>query len=99
MFESLTDRLNDAFRGIRGVGRISEDNVAEMMRTIRTALLEADVHLDVARDFCDEIHKKAIGLEVIKTLKPDQLMFRLVHELPSLCGLRGETITPFCSAE
>ncbi len=87
MFESLTDRLNDAFRGIRGVGRITEDNVAEMMRSVRTALLEADVHLDVARDFCDEIHKKAIGLEVIKTLKPDQLMVKLVHdELVQLMG-------------
>ena len=80
MFEALTDRFNNVFRNLRGVGRITEDNVAEAMGEVRTALLEADVNLEVAREFCDEVHKKAIGQEVIKTLKPDQLMIKLVHE-------------------
>ncbi len=87
MFESLTDRFNSVFRGIRGVGKISESNVADMMREIRTALLEADVNLEVARAFCDEVQAKAIGAEVIQTLKPDQLMVKLVHdELVALMG-------------
>jgi signal recognition particle subunit SRP54 len=87
MFESLTDRFNNVFRGIRGVGKITEKNVADMMRQIRTALLEADVNLEVAREFCDEVHDKAIGAEVIQTLKPDQLMVKLVHdELVALMG-------------
>jgi len=87
MFESLTDRFNEVFRGLRGVGRITEENVADAMRLVRTALLEADVNLEVARDFCDEVHKKAVGQEVIKTLKPDQLMIKIVHdELVQLMG-------------
>ncbi len=87
MFEALTDRLNNVFRGIRGVGKITDQNVADMMRQIRTALLEADVNLEVARAFCDDVHQKAIGAEVIKTLKPDQLMVKLVHdELVSFMG-------------
>ncbi|MHC4609440.1 MAG: signal recognition particle protein [Planctomycetota bacterium] len=87
MFESLTDRFNDVFRSIRGVGRISDDNVAEAMRQVRTALMEADVNLEVAREFCAEVHKKAIGAEVIKTLKPDQVMVKIVHdELVRLMG-------------
>jgi len=87
MFEALTDRFNKVFRSIRGVGRITEENVAEAMREVRTALLEADVNLDVAREFCEDVQKKAIGQEVIKTLKPDQLMVKLVHdELVQLMG-------------
>ncbi len=87
MFESLTDRFNNIFRGIRGVGKITEQNVAEMMREIRTALLEADVNLEVARAFCSEVQAKAIGAEVIQTLKPDQLMVKIVHdELVALMG-------------
>ena len=57
MFDALTNRLNGVFRGLRGRGRITEDNVREVMREIRTALLEADVNLEVARTFCDEVHK------------------------------------------
>ena len=55
MFDTLTNKLNDVFRGLRGRGKISEGNVGEVMREIRTALLEADVNLDVARAFCDEV--------------------------------------------
>ena len=87
MFDVLSQRLSDVFRGMRGRGRISEENIAEAMREIRTALLEADVHVEVARQFCDEVQQKAIGQEVIKTLKPDQLMWKIVHdELVQLMG-------------
>ena len=87
MFETLSNRFGDVFRNLRGRGKISEENVAEAMREVRTALLEADVHLDVARQFCDEVQQKAIGQEVIKTLKPDQLMVKIVHdELVELMG-------------
>jgi signal recognition particle subunit SRP54 len=87
MFDTLTERLGDVFRGMRGRGRITEENIGEAMRAIRTALLEADVHVEVAREFCNEVQNKAIGAEVIKTLKPDQLMWKIVHdELVALMG-------------
>ncbi|RME38831.1 MAG: signal recognition particle protein, partial [Planctomycetota bacterium] len=56
MFDTLSDRLGTLFRGLRGRGRITEDNVREVMAEIRTALLEADVHLEVARKFCEDVH-------------------------------------------
>ena len=87
MFDALTDRLTGVFRGLRGRGKISEQNVAEVMREIRTALLEADVNLEVARAFCDRVQEKAIGAEVMKTLKPADVMVKLVHdELIALMG-------------
>ncbi len=87
MFDALTDRLNNVFRSLRGRGRITEENVSEVMRQIRTALLEADVNLDVAREFCSEVQQKAIGAEVIKTLRPAEVMVKLVHdELVTLMG-------------
>jgi signal recognition particle subunit SRP54 len=87
MFDALTNRLSGIFRGLRGRGKITEENVGEVMREIRTALLEADVNLEVAREFCDEVQKKAIGAEVIKTLKPAEVMVKIVHdELVRLMG-------------
>jgi len=87
MFDALSERLNSVFRGLRGRGKITEENVSEMMREIRTALLEADVNLEVARAFCDEVQQKAIGAEVIKTLRPADMMVKIVHdELVRLMG-------------
>jgi signal recognition particle subunit SRP54 len=87
MFDALTDRFNDVFRRLRGRGRISEDNIREVMREVRTALLEADVHLEVVKSFCDQVAQKAVGAEVIKTLHPDQVMVKIVHdELIQLMG-------------
>ncbi len=87
MFDSLTQRFNNVFKGLRGRGKITEENVKEAMGEVRTALLEADVNLQVAKDFCDEVHQKAIGAEVIETLKPDQVIIKLVHdELVRLMG-------------
>ena len=87
MFDALTDRLTDTLRKLRGRGRITEANVREAMREVRTALLEADVNVGVVREFCDRVLDKALGAEVIKTLHPEQVMVKVVHdELVSLLG-------------
>jgi len=80
VFEQLSDRFQSAFRSMSGRGRITEDNVRDSMRDVRTALLEADVHLDVVRTFCDDVVKDAIGAEVTKSLKPGQEMIGIVHK-------------------
>jgi signal recognition particle subunit SRP54 len=79
MFETLSDRFHAAFRNLSGRGRITEDNVREAMRDVRTALLEADVHLDVVKRFCDEIVEEAVGAEVTTSLRPGQEMIGIVH--------------------
>jgi len=87
MFDSLTERFGKVFRGLRGRGKISEENVAEAMREVRTALLEADVNLQVAKEFCDDVQAQAIGADVIHTLKPEQVIVKIVHdELVQLMG-------------
>jgi signal recognition particle subunit SRP54 len=87
MFEALTDKFNGVFRKMTGRGRISEDNVRDSMREVRTALLEADVHYEVVKKFCDDVVEKALGQEVIKTLRPGQLMQKICHdELTNLMG-------------
>jgi len=79
MFEALTDRLNGAFRNLSGRGKITEDNVRDAMREVRTGLLEADVHLDVVKKFTDEVTHDAVGTEVTKSLRPGQEMIGIVH--------------------
>ena len=79
MLDALSDRFNAAFRGLSGRGRISESNVREAMQEVRTALLEADVHLDVVKKFCAEVIEDAIGQEVIESLKPGQQMIEIVN--------------------
>lgn len=79
MFGSLSDRFNEAFRHLSGRGKISEDNVREAMREVRTALLEADVHYEVVKKFCDDVLEDAIGHEVTKSLKPGQEMIGIVN--------------------
>ena len=87
MFEGLTKKLNESFRQLSGRGRISEQNIREAMREVRTALLEADVNFKVVKDFCESVAQKALGSEVISSLKPDQLMVKIVHdELVELMG-------------
>ncbi|HPM24512.1 MAG TPA: signal recognition particle protein [Phycisphaerae bacterium] len=97
MFETLSDKLGSVLQSLRGRGRISEANVREAMREIRTALLEADVNVEVARKFCDACVEKALGLEVINTLRPEQVMVKVVHD--ELVRLMGpiETRIPFVS--
>jgi len=87
VFESLSNRLGDIFRNLRGRGKISEANVRDVMREVRTALIEADVNFQIARKFCDDVIAKAIGQEVIKSLRPDELMVKIVYdELAALMG-------------
>jgi signal recognition particle subunit SRP54 len=87
MFEALSEKFSDVFRQMSGRGRISEDNVRESMREVRTALLEADVHYQVVRKFCDDVVAKAVGTDVIKSLHPGQLMVKIVQdELTDLMG-------------
>src|SRR4051795_9673996 len=87
MLESLTDKFNSVFRNLSGRGRISEENIREAMREVRTALLEADVNFKVVNDFIDHVIQKAIGQDVIKSLQPGQLMVKIVYdELVNLMG-------------
>ena len=87
MLEALTDKLGGVFRGLSGRGRISEENVREAMREVRTALLEADVNFKVVRDFTDAVVEKAIGEHVIQSLKPGEVMIKIVYdELVQLMG-------------
>jgi signal recognition particle subunit SRP54 len=87
MFDTLTDKFSGVFRSLSGRGRISEENIRESMREVRTALLEADVNLKVVNDFTDHVINKAIGQEVIKSLQPGQLMVKIVYdELVNLMG-------------
>ncbi|MHC5001697.1 MAG: signal recognition particle protein [Planctomycetota bacterium] len=80
MFETLSDRFGTIFRNLSGRGRLTEENIRDAMREVRTALLEADVHLDVVKSFCDEVVADALGREVTKSLKPGQEMVGIVHE-------------------
>ncbi|MCG3136288.1 MAG: Signal recognition particle protein [Phycisphaerae bacterium] len=87
MFDQLADKLGNVFRNLRGRGRLTEEHVTEALRDIRTALLEADVSVEVARNFCDQVGTKAIGQEILNTLKPEQVMVKVVHdELVALMG-------------
>ena len=73
MFEYLGDRLSNAIKNIRGMGRITEENINDAMREIRMALLEADVNYQVVKEFTNNVKEKALGLEVSKNLRPDEL--------------------------
>ncbi len=79
MLDALSDRLNGALRSLSGRGRISESNVRDAMRDVRTALLEADVHYDVVKGFCDDVLQDALGEKVLESLKPGQQMVEIVH--------------------
>ncbi|GIW75264.1 MAG: signal recognition particle protein [Phycisphaerae bacterium] len=93
MFDVLTDKFTSVFRSLSGKGKISEENIRDAMREVRTALLEADVNLKVVNDFCEHVIQKAIGQEVIKSLQPAQLMVKIVNdELVNLMGPVDTTI-------
>ena len=87
MFEYMGDRLSKAIKNIRGMGRITEDNISEAMREIRMALLEADVNYQVVKEFVNKVKEKALGQEVQKSIKPDELFIKIVKdELVELLG-------------
>ncbi len=87
MFEALTDKFNGVFRQLSGRGRITEQNVKDAMGDVQQALLEADVHFKVVREFCESVVQKSKGQEVIKSLHPGQVMVKIVYdELVELMG-------------
>ena len=87
MFDSLTGKLQNAFKNLRGLGKISESNVADSLREVRMALLEADVNFKVARDFIERVKTKALGQEVIQSIHPGQQIIKIIHdELVELLG-------------
>jgi len=87
MFENLSDRLEKSFKILKGQGRISEINIAETLKEVRRALLDADVNFKIAKQFTDTVKQKALGQEVLKAVNPSQMMVKIVHdELVDLMG-------------
>ncbi len=87
MFESLTDKLSKTLRNLRGTGRLTEDNMAEALKEVRAALLSADVHFKVAREFIDRVKAECSGQEVLKSVSPGQQVVKIINdELVSLLG-------------
>ena len=91
MFENLTDKLERSFKLIKGEGRITEINVAETLKEIRRALIDADVNYKVAKSFTDEVKQKALGPDVLKSVKPGQMITKIVRD--ELAQLMGGTAT------
>ena len=91
MFDNLSERLERSFKILKGEGKITEINVAETLKDVRRALLDADVNYKVAKTFTDDVKKKALGMNVLTAVKPGQLMVKVVHdELAALMG--GEAV-------
>lgn len=91
MFEALTSKLQNAFRHLRGMGRLTEANMADALREVRIALLDADVHYKVARDFLERVKTKALGQEVLQSIQPGQQVIKIIHD--ELVALLGDTHT------
>jgi len=91
MFENLSERLERSFKILKGEGKITEINVAETLKDVRRALLDADVNYKVAKNFTDTVKQKAMGMNVLTAIKPSQLMVKIVHD--ELTALMGGTAT------
>ena len=89
MFDSLSGKLQHAFRNLRGLGKISEANVGDSLREVRLALLEADVNFKVARDFIEQVKAKSLGQEVLQSIQPGQQIIKIIHD--ELVALLGST--------
>ena len=89
MFDSLSGKLQNAFRNLRGLGKISESNVGDSLREVRMALLEADVNFKVARDFIERVKTKSLGAEVVASVQPGQQVVKIIHD--ELVDLLGST--------
>lgn len=92
MFDALADRLDEAWKKLRGQDKISESNVKEALREVRRALLEADVNLQVIKEFIAEVEQNAIGAEVISGVRPDQQFIEIVYQ--ELLAVMGEANVP-----
>jgi signal recognition particle subunit SRP54 len=94
MFDSLSTKLQNAFRNLRGLGKISESNVSESLREVRLALLDADVNFKVARDFIERVKTKSLGHEVIQSVQPGQQIIKIIHdELVELLGSQNAALS------
>jgi len=91
MFENLTDRLGKAMRNLRGVGKLSEENMAEALKEVRTALLSADVHFRTAREFVERVKEQCVGQEVLQSVTPGQQIVKIIND--ELVRLLGEGTT------
>ena len=96
MFESLTDKLSSALRNLRGVGKLTEDNMADALKEVRTALLSADVHFKVVREFVERVQAQCVGQEVIKSVTPGQQIVKIIND--ELVRLLGEGTTDLSTA-
>ncbi len=95
MFESLTDRFSSALRNLRGLGQLSEANMEAALQEVRTALLSADVHFRVAREFIERVKAQIVGREVLKGVTPGQQVVKIIHdELAALLGEGGTALSP-----
>ena len=93
MFENLSERLERSFKILKGEGKITEINISEAMKDIRRARLDADVSYKIAKQFCDDVKKKAIGQNVLTAVKPQQMIVKIVHdELAALMGSESSDI-------
>lgn len=97
MFEALADRLEVAWKKIRGQSKITDSNIQEALREVRRALLEADVNLQVVKDFIAEVSTKAKGADVLTGVRPDQQFIKIVHD--ELVKVMGETNSPLAKAD
>jgi signal recognition particle subunit SRP54 len=89
MFDSLSSKLQSAFKNLRGLGKISEDNISEALREVRMALLEADVNFKVAKEFLGKVREKSLGEEVVASVQPGQQIVKIIHD--ELVTLLGDT--------
>ena len=89
MFDSLSSKLQGAFKNLRGLGKISEDNISEALREVRMALLEADVNIKVAKEFLARVKEKSLGEEVLTSVQPGQQIVKIIHD--ELVTLLGDT--------
>ena len=96
MFESLTEKLGTALRNLRGVGKLTDENMAEALKEVRTALLAADVHFKVAREFVERVQQQCVGQEVLKGVAPGQQVVKIIHD--ELVRLLGEGTTDLSAA-
>ena len=93
MFENLSEKLERSFKILKGEGKITEINISETLKEVRRALLDADVSYKVAKEFCDNVKKKAIGSNVLTAVKPQQMMVKIVHdELTEFMGSESSSI-------
>src|SRR5690606_10262989 len=91
MFDNLSEKFSDAFRSLRGKGKISEENIEETLKAVKTALLEADVNFKVVKEFVEKVKTEALGEKVLRGVEPGQQFVKIMHdELAALMGGESE---------